>query len=42
MVRAERIELSSQPWEGHILPLNYARMEPPWGRSLTQHAVAVL
>ena len=26
MVRVERIELSLQPWEGHVLPLNYTRM----------------
>lgn len=26
VVRTERIELSSRPWEGHILPLNYARI----------------
>ena len=25
MVRVERIELSPQPWEGYILPLNYTR-----------------
>ncbi len=26
MVRVERIELSLQPWEGHVLPLNYTRV----------------
>lgn len=25
MERAKRIELSSQPWQGHVLPLNHAR-----------------
>ena len=29
MVRVARIELASQPWEGHILPLNYTRV---WSR----------
>lgn len=32
MVRIERIELSTQPWEGYILPLYDTReMEPSWG-----------
>ncbi len=26
MVRVERIELSTHPWEGYILPLNYTRL----------------
>ncbi len=25
MERAKRIELSSQPWQGRVLPLNHAR-----------------
>ena len=26
MERAKRIELSSQPWQGRVLPLNHARI----------------
>ena len=26
MERAKRIELSSQPWQGRVLPLNHARV----------------
>ena len=26
MVRVERIELSAQPWEGHVLPLHHTRL----------------
>lgn len=25
MVRVARVELASQPWEGHILPMYYTR-----------------
>lgn len=27
MVRVERIELSAQPWEGHVLPLHHTRIQ---------------
>ena len=27
MVRVERIELSAQPWEGHVLPLHHTRFQ---------------
>ena len=43
MERVKGIEPSSQPWEGHILPLNHTRLlvEPqPRGRRLTRHASA--
>ena len=30
MERAKRIELSSQPWQGRVLPLNHAREIGPY------------
>jgi hypothetical protein len=31
VVRIAGIEPASRPWEGHILPLNYIRLEPMVG-----------